>query len=98
MQLRDHPLMSYRGIRNWPPKWGITQGDNKPLAGEVGVLEYLQKAHGKLTIVIKLDGHKYTATLMFDDATFCEQIYKLLQQNIGRRIEEIGDLDLSHTL
>jgi hypothetical protein len=42
-------------------------------------------------IVMKLDDHKYTAILMFDDATFCKHIYNLLQQNIGRRIEEIGD-------
>jgi hypothetical protein len=99
MQLRNHPLMSHSGIRNWPPKWGITQRDNKPLRGEVGFLEYAQKPYGqKLIIVMKLDDHKYTAILMFDDATFCKQIYNLLQQNIGRRIEEIGDLDLSFTL
>jgi hypothetical protein len=99
MQLRNHPLMSHSGIRNWPPEWGITQRDNKPLRGEVGFLEYAQKPYGqKLIIVMKLDDHKYTAILMFDDATFCKQIYNLLQQNIGRRIEEIGDLDLSFTL
>jgi hypothetical protein len=91
--------MSHRGIRNWPPKWGITQHDNKPLIGEVGILEYAQKPYGqKLIIVMKLDDQRYTAILMFDDTTFCKQIYNLLQQNIGRRIEEIGDLDLSFTL
>ena len=99
MQLRDHPLMSHRGIRNWPPRWMITQSDNKPLSGEVGILEYAHKPSGnKLIIVMKLDDQRYTATLTFDDAAFCKQIYDLLQRNTGRSIEEIGDLDLSYTL
>jgi hypothetical protein len=73
--------MSHRGIRNWPPRWGITERDNKPLIGEVGILEYAQKPYGqKLIIVMKLDDQRYTAILMFDDTTFCKQIYNLLQQ------------------
>jgi hypothetical protein len=47
---------------------------------------------------MKLDDQRYTAILMFDDATFCKQIYNLLQETIDRRIEEIGNLDLSFTL
>jgi hypothetical protein len=75
MQLRDHPLMSHRGVRNWPPRWVITQSDDKPMSGEVGIFENaLDPPDNKLIIVMKLDDQKYTATLMFDDATFCIQI------------------------
>src|SRR5215471_8625207 len=39
MKLRAHPLMSYRGVSNWPPVWVGTNHKNEPLRGEVGVLE-----------------------------------------------------------
>jgi hypothetical protein len=99
VQLRDHPLMSRHGIRNWPPRWGITPSEKKRLSGEVGILEYaLKPGDTKIIIVMKLADQRYTADLMFDDAAFCKQIYELLQRNIGRSIEEIGDLDVSGTL
>jgi hypothetical protein len=39
MKLRDHPLMSRAGVRNWPPAWlwRAGSGDAKPY-GEVGIL------------------------------------------------------------
>src|SRR5213593_1335425 len=37
MDLRNHPLMSRRGARNWPPVWTwIGGGENKRPKGEVG--------------------------------------------------------------
>src|SRR5262249_30703116 len=39
MLLRDHPLMSYRGIRNWPPAWTWIDGrEDKHPKGEIGIL------------------------------------------------------------
>ncbi len=32
--------------------------------------------------------------VIFDDATFCEQIHDLLQHHHGRSMKEIGDLSL----
>jgi len=29
MLLRDHPLMTYRGLHNWPPVWSCTDGRNQ---------------------------------------------------------------------
>jgi hypothetical protein len=34
--------------------------------------------------------------LLLSDAAFCEQAFKLLQENIGRSIEDIGRLDLRY--
>jgi hypothetical protein len=45
-----------------------------------------------------LNGAPYMGTLLFSDAAFCWQLHDILQQNLGRSIEEIGDLDLSFTL
>ena len=39
MLLRDHPLMSYRDVRNWPPAWIWTHGRERvSLRGEIGTL------------------------------------------------------------
>jgi len=39
MLLRDHPLMSYRVVRSWPPIWTWTDGrENKRPRGEIGIL------------------------------------------------------------
>ena len=93
--------MSYRSVRSWPPKWRITRSDNKPLSGEVGTLEQVNDyCHTLNTVIITMIlGHaRYMADLRFDDPAFCKHIYELLQQNIGRLIEDIGDLDLTYTL
>ena len=40
MLIRDHPLMSRRGIPNWPPVWTWTDGlENAHAKGEVGILK-----------------------------------------------------------
>ena len=39
MKLREHALMSYRGIRSWPPTWTWIYGlEGKQLQGEIGIL------------------------------------------------------------
>jgi hypothetical protein len=45
MQLRNHPLMRYGSIRNWPPVWISLHeaGEGLPL-GEVGVLTEVRKS------------------------------------------------------
>ena len=44
---------------------------------------------------IQWEDVQYMGFLSFDDLTFRSQIGTLLKANIGRSIEEIGDLDLS---
>jgi hypothetical protein len=40
MLLRDHPLMCYKGVPNWPPSWTWIDGlENKRLRGEIGILK-----------------------------------------------------------
>ena len=45
MQFRNHPLMRYGSIRNWPPVWISLHeaGEGLPL-GEVGVLTEVRKS------------------------------------------------------
>jgi hypothetical protein len=102
MHLREHPLMTYRGVSNWPPVWTTTRVENSPRpAGEVGVLEEAlmnDLFDNKIFLVMLHDGNRYLGSLIFDDISFCHQVFALLKLNRGKRIKDIGDLDLSQTL
>ena len=98
MTLRDHPLMSYRGLTNWPPMWCRTGFDT--LSGEIGVLVSVDvdRTGNKCYLGMDIDGLRYIGTLLFTDTRFCWLITKLLKNRVGIPIENIGDLDLSYTL
>src|SRR5919108_4900153 len=100
MKLRDHPLMSYRGIPNWPPVWtSASKASVRCLTGEVGVLKYVHSnplMSNKCFLVINFDEDNYIGTLIFKDHAFCKQITELLREHVGRSITDIGDLDVSH--
>jgi hypothetical protein len=102
MQLRDHPLMSHRGVRSWPPVWSqVTDSGNKTVRGELGVLRYVHanpSISNKCFLVIEHEGEKYVGCIIFDDQAFCVQLTTFLRTQTGRTIREIGDLDLSQTL
>jgi len=101
MELRDHPLMSYRGIANWPPVWTSRgEGQNRRPRGEVGTLRevFLSAVypHSRLFLIMELQGDEYMGCLLFSDRTLCQQIYAVLMQCVGMDIADIGGLDLSH--
>ena len=103
MLLRDHPLMTYRGLRSWPPAWLWTyRGKNNHVRGEVGILRevVLSKINPADRCFLHIDdeGSSYIGCLLIADQTFCAQIVKLLQDCSNRSIAEVGSLDLSHTL
>jgi hypothetical protein len=52
MLLRDHPLMSYRGVPRWPPAW-LWRGGNETInpKGEVGILKDVIPPPSSLTTV-----------------------------------------------
>jgi hypothetical protein len=104
MQLRDHPLMSCHGASNWPPVWtqaNLSVEKPKIIRDEVGILVYIRGYEGASTkcyLVIEYEGEHYVGVLLFEDMAFCRRITDLLEQHIGRSIEEIGDLDIGETL
>jgi hypothetical protein len=98
MKLREHPLMSYRGISNWPPLWCHT---GKPsLRGEIGVLASADcdRTGRRCYLSMDFQNERYIGTLLFNDFAFCVLIAKALKTRIGLSIKEIGDLDFSFTL
>jgi len=102
MELRNPPLMICYGIPNWPPVWKpANPRDDKPtLQGEIGVLKYVlgQSSGNTCFLLIEHNGGGNIGSLLFDDASFCQQIGKILETCTGRTIKEIGNLDLSHLL
>jgi len=101
MELRHHPLMSYKGMPNWPPAWTWRSGPTiRRIRGEVGLLKDIVRSTtypmDRLFLIMQLDENEYLGALLFDDPSFCRQIYTLLLSYCGRPLGEIGDLDLSH--
>jgi hypothetical protein len=105
--LRDHPLMIYRGARNWPPTWVKTDGSKEAatrgtLRGEIGTLTQVLLSridpYTRFYLLIHFKNEAYMGTLLFEDASFCQQIAYLLQKHCDESIGQIGNLDLSHLL
>ena len=102
MELRDHPLVSYRGLPSWPPTWSPAKPrtDLKPLRGELGRLSYTLAGAkpDRFFLVIEHEGQPYVGCLFVNDDVFCAQLIAVLQNHAGLAIKEIGDLDLSGSL
>lgn len=107
MLLRDHPLINYRGVRTWPPRWHA-RGDGlaPPVVGEAGVLTEVAMSHPsahnvsppQLFLFMENHGHRYLAAVLVSDETFCRQLCMLLKNHYGRTLAEIGSLDLGGLL
>ena len=92
--------MSYRGIDNWPPVWTWRGGaENIRPMGEVGILRDLflsrMEQRSRLFLIMEHQKQEYMGCLLFNDSTFCAQIYELLKAHCGNTIAEIGSLDVS---
>lgn len=103
MELRNHPRVSYKGVRSWPPAWFWIAGDtNKYPEGEVGILKELLKSFiqpsNRFFLVIEYGAALYLGSLLFDQPALCEEVYTLLKDYYGHTIEYIGGLDLRHKL
>ena len=102
MQLRDHPLLVGSRLSNWSPIWVCTDDNTrKAVEGEVGILKDVKRHDltGKYFFLhMEHDQGSYTGCFMFDDPTFCEQLFNLLTGCYGRTIQEIGSMEVSGIL
>jgi hypothetical protein len=102
MSLRDHPLLSYGGVPNWPPVWVGIAGEKRRPRGEIGILREVRYGRdslgrSRLHLVIVYKKSHYMGTLLFDDRAFCLHIYQVLIEHCGKSIHQIGAIDLSYT-
>jgi hypothetical protein len=103
MLLRDHPLMSYKGLPNWPPAWRWVAGEDKECpSGEVGTLRMVELSKieppNRCFLHVDHEGSSCVGCLLFDNSTFCIQIAKLLEDYCNRRIAKIGSLEVGSLL
>ena len=101
MKLREHPLMSYRGVATWPPAWTPLHSEIPAPVGEIGILEdaTMNGALGnKVFMTILHEGRRFMGCLMFQDPAFCSEVFALLKLHRGNRIQNIGDMDVASTL
>ena len=101
MKLRDHPLLSCKGVSSWPPKWLWGGGRRYVLArGEVGVLKDAMlssiEPYEKCFLIMEHERRQYIGTLLVGDSVFCREIYTVLIEQRGKPIREIGEIDLSY--
>ena len=95
MKLREHPLMTYRRLPNWPPVWTwMSGGDNKHPRGEVGILRRVEI--DAFSILITKTHH--TSGAFYADHVFCSQIVRILDCNLNKTVAQIGSLDISRLL
>jgi hypothetical protein len=73
MLLRDHPLMAYEGVPNWPPAWfrRVHGYENTHPTGEVGILKDVLPSTlpaAKICfLIIEHGGAEYIGTLLLSD-------------------------------
>jgi hypothetical protein len=92
--------MRCRGHSNWPPAWTWIGGkENKNPKGELGVLKQARLATAepflnRCFLWMEYEDSAYLGCLVFDDRLFCEQVYRLLGENCGSSIRDIGSLEM----
>jgi hypothetical protein len=96
MELRNHPMMLYKGARNWPPHWRcISSKEPRVVDGEIGVLEKVARGKRKIVLYIENEGEIYEGSVHFDDPHFCNRVYELLKVVCGYPIAFIGGRDVN---
>ncbi len=105
MKLRNDPLKSFGGLRNWPPTWSCIGGENKSRpTGEVGVLKEVKTYYptgqtfglplNRIFLFIEYDNSRYVGGMSFEDAEVCKTVAELLKSHCGHDLAEIGELEL----
>ena len=99
MEVRNHPLMVFKGVPNWPPAWIWTSGPaNARPKGEIGTLRDIWQSTinpDTCFISIVYDESTYLGLLLFDDPNFCRRVCESLKAKCGQSVQEIGGLDFS---
>jgi hypothetical protein len=88
----------------WPPVWSNPTRGGGAYATKRGEIGTLTNVSGNRVVpdmcflYIEHDGESYCGALILDNAAFCSHLIPFLQQQIGKSISEIGDLDVSELL
>jgi hypothetical protein len=97
MLLRDHPLMSYKGNRSWPPRW-LRRGGQETTnpQGEVGILKDVIlssiEPYDRCYLVIEHSDAEYLGLLVLSDRAFSERFSVYYVKTVVKRSRRLGAL------
>jgi hypothetical protein len=95
MQLR---FLKRAGSRQmvWPPTEGGRYGlPDSPQLRETGVLAAVSRIGHRLSVTIEFEGGSHVALLSpWVEPPTIEQVHAALRRAIGRRVSEVGEIDI----
>jgi hypothetical protein len=92
MKIRD---LKWKSLPMWPPQWSMSDEQ----AGEEGVLEGVKLSNQLSTKLLSIDtchlGDCRKGIMILEDPAHLELVFEKLQENLGRPLTEIGDLEIN---
>jgi hypothetical protein len=96
MQLRFLKRARSR-LKVWPPseggRYGLRDG---PQLQETGLLTAVSRIGNRLSVTIQFEGRQHIVLLHeWDEPPTIEQVHAALARAVGRRVSEVGEIDIS---
>jgi hypothetical protein len=94
MKLRS---LRWQGFAVWPPQWiGSQEEQGSLISGEEGVLTDVELIDGTDIIRVEAEygGTACTGLLYLDNPGNFQRLQRLLEENIGKTLAEIGNLEM----
>jgi hypothetical protein len=96
MKLKDHPLMRYHNVPNWPPSY-LTADYRQELIKEFGILRSVTldaRESNRLFLMVEMDGLGYVSWLKFDNLAFRTRFLDTINVHLDKPMKEIGELEV----
>jgi hypothetical protein len=89
-------VSKYFGIEDWPPQPGgpTTRGQSWPQGGGVRIKDVFPVRNGHLTFTVEYEGCP-TYDVHVKDGWREVELFQVLQQHVGKTIDEFGQATLS---
>lgn len=97
MKLKDHRLMQYHNVPNWPPSY-LTSDYRQEMIGEFGILREVTidpRSASRCFLMVEMEGVGYVSWVKFDNAAFRARFVETVKEHLNKRIKDIGDLEMS---
>lgn len=97
MKLKDHRLMQYRNVPNWPPSY-LTWDCRQEIIDEFGILRAVTldtRSANRCFLMVEMEGLGYVSWIKFDNAAFRARFVATVGGYLNRRIKDIGNVEVA---
>jgi hypothetical protein len=97
MKLKNHPLMKYHNVPNWPPSY-LTPDCRQELIEELGILRGVTldaRTPNRCFLTVEVNGLGYASWLKFDNEAFRRRFMDTIDAHLNKPIKAIGELEVS---